>query len=76
MKQTTCNKLGGACDEVIVGATAGEMGDNSRSHVMKLIQAGDLDHQKAMKKMMAMDPEGQQKWYQDFEASFDTLDEA
>ena len=75
MKQATCSKLGGACEEMVMGATAEEMGENSRNHCMNMMQSGDKDHQDAMNAMMAMTPEDQQKWYQDFIASFDTLDE-
>lgn len=38
MKQATCNDLKGACDELITGATAEEMGANSRAHVMEMVQ--------------------------------------
>lgn len=73
MKKSTCKDLGGACDEVITGETAEEMGENSKKHVMEKIQAGDVEHKKAMEKMMALSPEDQQKWYKDFEDRFDTL---
>ncbi len=76
MKKATCNNLGGACDEVINGETSAEMGENSRNHVMQKIQAGDEAHKKAMDEMMALSPEDQQKWYKDFEDSFDSLEEA
>jgi len=76
MKKTTCNNLGGACDEVITGETSAEMGENSRNHVMQKIQAGDEAHKKAMDDMMALSPEDQQKWYKDFEDGFDSLEDA
>lgn len=76
MKKATCKKLGGACNEMITGETATEMGKNSKKHVMEKIQKGDVDHKKAMKKMMALSPEEQQKWYQNFEAKFDSLPDA
>jgi hypothetical protein len=76
MKIATCNNLGGACDEVITGDTAEEMGENSKNHVMLKVQIGDEAHKKAMEKMMALSPEAQQKWYMDFKSSFDSLEEA
>ena len=47
MKKSTCNNLGGGCDEVITGETSAQMGENSRSHVMQKVQAGDEAHKKA-----------------------------
>ena len=76
MKKSTCNNLAGACDEVITGETSAEMGENSRNHVMQKVQAGDEAHKQAMEKMMAWSPEDQQKWYKDFEDSFDSLEDA
>ena len=54
MKKTTCNNLGGACDELLTGESASEMGENSRNHVMQKIQAGDEAHKKALDEMMAL----------------------
>ena len=73
MKITTCKNLGGACDEVLKGETVGEMGQNSKNHVMQKILAGDEAHKKAMEEMMALSPEDQHKWYKDFEDNFDSL---
>lgn len=75
MKRTTCNNLGGACDELLTGETPSEMGENSKNHVMQKVQAGDEAHKKAMKEMMALSPEDQQKWYKDFEDSFGSLED-
>ena len=76
MKQTTCNNLGGACDLVLTGETAEEMGGNSRKHVMEMVQAGDEAHKKAMDDMMSLSAEDQQKWYKDFQDNFSSLEEA
>lgn len=75
MKKTTCNNLGGACDEVLTGETVSEMGENSKNHVMQKVQAGDEAHKNAMEEMMALSPEDQQKWYKDFEDSFSSLED-
>ena len=75
MKKTTCNNLGGACDEVLTGKTASEMGENSKNHVMQKVQAGDEAHKKAMEEMMALSSADQQKWYKDFEDSFSSLED-
>lgn len=76
MKKTTCNNLGGACDEVLIGETTKEMGNNSKQHVMKMVQMGDADHLKAIERMMALSTADQKKWYQDFEDSFSSLEDA
>lgn len=76
MKKTTCKNLAGACEETITGNTPGEMGENSRQHVMKMVQAGDEAHKKAMDEMMALSSADQQQWYKDFEDSFDSLEDA
>lgn len=76
MKKSTCNNHGGACDEIITGETSAEMGENSRNHAMQKVQAGDEAHKKAIDEMMALSPEDQQKWYKDFEDSFESLEDA
>lgn len=76
MKKTTCRDLKGACDEVIMGETAEEMGENSRKHVMEKIQAGDVDHKAAMEDMMKLSEAEQTAWYEGFKNSFDSLPEA
>ncbi len=44
MKETTCRDLRGACDTEIQGATAEEMGENSKQHVMEMMQSLALIH--------------------------------
>lgn len=75
MKKSTCNNLGGACDLVITGETADEMGENSRTHAMEMVRAGDEAHKKAMEDMMSHSSEDQQKWYKDFQESFSSLED-
>lgn len=75
MKKTTCRNLRGACEEIIVGETAGEMGENSKQHIMKMVKAGDKGHKKAIEEMMALSKEDQRKWYKGFEDSFDSLED-
>lgn len=74
MKKTTCKALAGACEEVITGATPEEMAENSKKHAMSMMT--DPAHQEAMNKMMAMSKEDQQKFYADFVASFESLEDA
>lgn len=76
MKKTTCGNLRGACDTEITGRTPEEMGENSKKHVMEMVQAGDEAHQKAIDSMMALKPEEQQKWHQEFVESFESLEDA
>lgn len=76
MKKTTCRNLRGACDAVIMGETPKEMGENSKHHVMKMVQAGDDDHKAAIENMMKLSKEEQQKWHEDFKNSFSSLPDA
>jgi len=76
MKKTTCRDLRGACDEVITGATPEEMGANSRSHVMAMLDAGDAGHQAAVESMQMLNEEEQRAWYAGFVARFDQLEDA
>ncbi len=76
MKKTTCNALRGACDVIITGSTPEEMGNNSKKHVMEMVAAGDQAHLTAIEDMKKLSPEEQQKWYQEFLASFDSLPQA
>lgn len=76
MKKTTCRNLKGACDEIILGETAEEMGKNSRKHVHEMMEAGDEAHKTAVNEMMQLSSEDQQKWYAEFMNSFDSLPEA
>ena len=47
MKSLTCRDMGGACDEVISGATFEEIGQNCRAHVMEALKRGDLTARKS-----------------------------
>lgn len=73
MKQAMCKDLMGACDEIITGETAEEMGQNSKFHIMEKVQAGDTEHQAAIEKMMTLAQEEQIEWYSDFAENFDSL---
>ena len=48
MKKTTCRDLRGACDTENQGATAEGMGENSKQHVMEMMQSGDDAHKAAV----------------------------
>ncbi|OGY84920.1 MAG: hypothetical protein A3F54_04205 [Candidatus Kerfeldbacteria bacterium RIFCSPHIGHO2_12_FULL_48_17] len=76
MKKTTCKNLRGACDAEIQGATAEEMGENSKKHVMEMVNSGDEAHKAAMESMMQLSQEDQHKWYEDFKQGFNALPEA
>ena len=76
MKKTTCRDLRGACAAEIQGATAEEMGENSKQHVMEMMQSGDAEHKAAVASMMELSQEAQQKWFEDFKAGFDSLPDA
>ena len=76
MKKTTCKNLRGACDAKIKGETPEEMAENSKKHVMEMMQSGNEDHKKAVGEMMQLSKEEQEKWYEDFKNSFDSLPDA
>lgn len=76
MKKATCKDLRGPCDFEVVGDTAEEMGDAGKKHVMEMVAAGDEDHKVAMDSMMNLKPDERQKWYQEFTANFDSLQDA
>lgn len=76
MKKTTCEELRGACDAEITGATAEEMGEASKQHVMEMVRAGDMDHRAAMDAMMELTEEEQRDWYTAFVTGFDLLPDA
>ncbi|MEE8466646.1 MAG: DUF1059 domain-containing protein [Dehalococcoidia bacterium] len=76
MKKTTCRDLRGACDAEILGETADEMANNSRQHVMEMMQAEDEDHKAAVASMMELSDEEKGKWFEDFKSGFDSLPEA
>ena len=76
MKKTTCRQLRGACDAEIQGETPEEMGENCRQHVMEMVQSGDEAHKAALETWKQVSKEEQEKWYEDFESSFDSLQDA
>ena len=76
MKKTTCRGLRGACGVEIQGETPEEMGENSRQHVMEMMQTGDEDHKAAVESMMQLSQEEQQQWFEDFMNGFDSLPDA
>lgn len=76
MKKTTCKDLRGACDVVIIGDTPEEMGENSKKHVMEMVQAGDAAHKKAIEDMMKLSKEEQMSWYAGFMERFSSLPDA
>ncbi|MEK7602903.1 MAG: DUF1059 domain-containing protein [Patescibacteria group bacterium] len=76
MKQFTCQELKGCCSAIITGSTPEEMGDNSKRHVMEMMQAGDQAHKEAVELMMKMPPEEFNKWFDDFKQKFNSLPDA
>ncbi|MBE62082.1 MAG: DUF1059 domain-containing protein, partial [Flammeovirgaceae bacterium] len=51
MKTMTCKQLGGACDQEFHANSFDEIAEQSKAHGMKMFQAGDEAHLKAMKEM-------------------------
>lgn len=60
----------------ILGKTPEEMGENSKKHVMEMVQSGDEDHKAAIEKMMKLSKEEQVSWYKNFKDDFDSLRDA
>ena len=75
MKKTICRDLAGPCDAEIQGSTPEEMGENSKKHVMEMIQSGDKDHKSAVEKMQQMSKEDHDKFFEDFKNRFDSLED-
>ena len=71
----TCNQLGGACDEEFQANTFDEIAVLSKQHGMKMFQAGDAAHLKAMDKMKSLmrEPNAIEKWFDAKRAEFDAL---
>ena len=76
MKQATCNDLRGACEEVITGTTAEEMGEKCKKHVMDMMAKEDAPHLAAIQSMQSLSKEDQMKWHNEFVRSFDSLKNA
>jgi hypothetical protein len=76
MKKLTCKDLGGACDEVISGATFEEIGKNCRAHVMDAVKRGDAAHKAAVDKMMSASPSDQATMMAGYKKKFDAAPEA
>jgi hypothetical protein len=76
MKKATCKEMRGACDMEFSSETPEEMGGKCRGHVMERVQAGDADHKAALDVMMAQSKEDQEKWYNEFRANFESLQDA
>ncbi len=76
MKKATCKDLRGACDFVVTGETAEEMGENCKKHAMEMMQKGDEAHIAAGKAMMEMSQEERHAWYEEFKAGFGDLEDA
>ncbi len=73
MKKTTCKDLRGACDEEITGSTPEEMGENSKKHVMTMVNKGDVAHIQAIQAMMKLSEDEQKRWYEGWKKDFDSL---
>jgi len=70
----TCKQLYGPCDELIHGATAEEMMENSKKHAMEMVAKGDKAHIDAMEAMknqhMNTNPEAVKLWMEKFQNDF------
>ena len=76
MKKLTCRDLGGACDEVIMGATFDEIGQKCRAHVMDAVKRGDNAHKAAVGKMMGASPSEQAAMMAEYKKKFDAAPQA
>jgi len=76
VKKTTCKNLRGACDSVIQGETAEEMGEKCRLHFMEMVQKGDAAHKTAVDDMRRLSKDEQEKWFENFKNNFASLQDA
>lgn len=74
----TCKQLGGACDVEFHADTFDEMAEISKKHGMKMFQAGDSEHLKAMNDMQELmkSPGAMNKWFDNKRKEFDALPDA
>ncbi len=77
MKKMSCYELGGACNEEFYATTFKEMAELSKKHAMEMLLKGDQDHMNAMQEMKNLidSPEAIQRWMQEKEELFNSLDE-
>ena len=75
MKVMKCRDLGGACDMEFKGNTFEEIVEQSKAHGMKMFQAKDEQHLKAMEAMrqLMQKPEEMAKWYESKKNEFENL---
>ncbi|HCX24120.1 MAG: DUF1059 domain-containing protein [Flammeovirgaceae bacterium] len=77
MKTMTCKQLGGACDQEFHANSFDEIAEQSKAHGMKMFQAGDEAHLKAMKEMqdLMQSPDAMAQWMNAKRKEFEALPE-
>lgn len=72
MKTLTCAMLGGPenCVIEITGITFAEMGQNSKTHVMEMINSGDDSHKESMENMMSITAQDQMLMIAEYQKKF------
>ena len=77
MKTMTCKQLGGPCDLAHQGATADEVIKAQDRHLREIVEAGDHEHQPALKEMKGRwkHPISGMGWYRQAKRDFAGLPE-
>jgi predicted small metal-binding protein len=75
MKTMTCRQLGGACDLELTGDDANEIIHAQDRHLREAVEAGDNDHETALRDMKARwrRPVSGMKWYKKVRRDFAAL---
>ena len=75
MKKASCRKLRGACDAIISGNTPNEMMENWENHIKGMISANEKSHIAEFEGLKKSNQEEQDKWHEEFENNFDSLED-
>lgn len=73
MKTMTCKQLGGACDKAFHANSFDEIAKISQQHGKEMFEQGDKAHIEAMNKMMKLDPEDMNEWFENKRKEFEAL---
>ena len=75
MKTMTCKQLGGPCDHELRGRDANEVIKGQDQHLRSMVEAGDADHDPALKEMKGRwkHPISGMSWYRSAKRDFAAL---
>ena len=78
MKSMTCKQLGGACDQILTGASGDDIIKAQDRHLKDIVAGGDTAHQDALHDMKGRwkNPIAGMGWYRQVKKEFKALPEA